>query len=248
VADASRWAGRLAGLVQSRWLLSLGAACLGVWVFLQIADELDDAHSLDRDILLAMRTPGDPADPVGPPWFEEAMRDVTALGGVTFLTLATLSVAAYLAFRQRRRLALLTLLTIGGAQLANEVVKDIFQRARPDLVPHGTAPYSSSFPSGHAMMAMVTFLTLALVLGALEPRRRTRAFLLGLAALMAALVGISRVYLGVHWPTDIAGGWALGASWAFCASLLFHHGIRKGAAPHPVAHGAEPVALPDRPE
>jgi undecaprenyl-diphosphatase len=203
---------------------------------------------MDRAILLAMRSPDDPADPLGPPWFEEAMRDVTALGGVTFLVLATLSVSAYLAFRQRRRLALLTVATISGAQLVNEAVKDLFQRARPDLVPHGTAPYSSSFPSGHAMMAMVTFLTLALVLGALEPRRRTRAFLLGLAALMAALVGVSRVYLGVHWPTDVAGGWALGASWAFCASLLFHHGIRRGAPPQQLVPDAETVALPERPE
>lgn len=197
-------------------VLTLAALSLLAWGFVELADDVTegDTARLDRRLLLALRVPGDPADPLGPLWFEEAARDITALGGHAVLALVTIAVATYLGLARKRGAALLVLVAVGGGMLLSAALKEVFERPRPDLVTHGQAVYTASFPSGHAMLAAATYLTLGALVARLSPRRRAKAFALGLALVLTLLVGASRVYLGVHWPTDVLAGWCGGGAWA----------------------------------
>jgi undecaprenyl-diphosphatase len=197
-------------------LISLAALSLFAWIFVEIAGEVieGDVTRFDRTLLLALRSAGDPSDPLGPRWFEEAARDVTGLGGTTILTFVTLAAIAYLLMTRKRHAALLVLAAVGGGMLMSTLLKLGFARPRPDLVPHGARVYTASFPSGHAMLSAVTYLTLGALLARVQPRRRIKAFFLGLAILLTIVIGMSRVYLGVHWPSDVLAGWSGGAAWA----------------------------------
>lgn len=208
--------------LELRTLALLAAAGGAVWLFLSLADEVTDGETgeIDRFLIMSLRTPGDPADPVGPRWFEEMMRDVTALGGFTFLTLFVVIAAAALAFYRKRRQAVVLAVSIVLATLANDALKQVFERARPEVVAHGSYVYTHSFPSGHSMLSAATFLTTAAILSSLQTRRRAKVFIFTIAILVTAAVGFSRVYLGVHWPTDVLGGWTLGAAWALLARLV----------------------------
>jgi len=198
--------------------LTLAVATL---VFVSIADEVREgqAISFDRSIMLALRDAADLSNPVGPPWFEEMARDVTALGSFAVLLLITFATVLYLVMERKRRAALLVLAAVGGGTLLSTVLKMLFARARPDLVPHATEVFTASFPSGHAMMSAVTYLTLGALLARVQPNRAVKVYLIALAAAVTALVGASRVYLGVHWPTDVLAGWCVGASWAILCWL-----------------------------
>ena len=172
-----------------------------------------ETGALDERLLLALRTPGVPSDPIGPRWFEESMRDITALGGFTILTLLTLTaVIALLRFARRREAAVLAVVVI-GTQLSSEGLKLLYGRPRPSLVPHGSIVYSNSFPSGHSALSAVTYLMLAVLLAGLARRRTSKTMIYTLAILVIIGVGLSRIYLGVHWPTDVLAGWSLGAAW-----------------------------------
>lgn len=188
----------------------------GAWSFVEIADEVQEGEiqTLDETLLLAMRNPADLQDPLGPKWMEELGRDFTALGGMGVLTSLTLAVIGYLALVRKRRTALLVAVTVGGGILLSLLLKHGFDRPRPDLVPHESYVYTSSFPSGHSMMAAITYLTLAALLVRIEELRRVKLYLLTLATLLTFAIGISRVYMGVHWPTDVLAGWTAGATWA----------------------------------
>ena len=197
-------------------LISLGAGSLFAWAFFQIAAEVleGDTTGLDRAILLKLRNPADLSDPIGPTWFEEAARDITGLGGHAILTFVTLASIGYLVLSGKRSAALLVLVAVGGGMVLSSLLKLGFERPRPDLVPHGMRVYTASFPSGHAMLSAVTYLTLGALLARVEKSRRLKAFLLGLAITLTILIGLSRIYLGVHWPSDVLGGWCGGAAWA----------------------------------
>ncbi|MGQ7791634.1 phosphatase PAP2 family protein [Faunimonas sp. B44] len=188
----------------------------GAWGFLELAGEVGEGstEAFDRAVILALRNPADPTDPLGPLWFEEMMRDITALGSNFFITLATLSVVIYLLMIRKKHAALLVFVAVVGGTMLSYGLKLFFERSRPDLVPHGAEVYTASFPSGHATLAAVTFLTLGILLTRLQVGRRVKAFFLGMSVLLTLLVGVSRVYLGVHWPTDVLAGWAIGSAWA----------------------------------
>ncbi|MEA3413823.1 MAG: phosphatase PAP2 family protein [Pseudomonadota bacterium] len=171
-------------------------------------------YRFDERVLLALRDPGDPSNPFGPEWLEIVVRDISALGGFTVLTLITLAVCGYLWLRGSPRFALFILISIAGGSLLNTLLKGLFDRPRPDLVPHGTPAALSSFPSGHAMMSTVVFLTLGALLAFASQDRRIKAYILGWAVSLTVLVAFSRVYLGVHWPTDVIAGWVAGSTWA----------------------------------
>ena len=210
---------RLRGETLPLVLLLLAAG--GVWGFAELADETmeGETRGVDTALLLVLRTPGDRADPLGPHWLEEAARDVTALGSLVVLALLTLAVAGFLALAGKRHAALLTLAAVVGGVLLNTLLKAGFARPRPDLVPHAAEIFTTSFPSGHAMTAAATYLTLGALLARVQRRRRLQLFTLGLAVGVTLAVGVSRVYLGVHWPTDVLAGWAAGAAWALLCWL-----------------------------
>lgn len=212
----------LLGKLETRTLVLL-VALVGVpSLFMSIAGEVAEGETaaLDRRLLLAFRSPGDASDPLGPRWFEESMRDVTAIGGFTLVTLLTVVATLLLLFHQRRREALIFAGTVILAYASSEVLKAFYDRDRPMLVAHGSIVYSQSFPSGHSTAAAATFLTLATVLASFETKRRSKALIYALAITGMIAVGVSRVYLGVHWPTDVLAGWALGASWALAAWIV----------------------------
>jgi undecaprenyl-diphosphatase len=194
----------------------------GVWMFFELADAVGegDSHHIDEWLILLLRSPEDKADPIGPRWFEDMMRDFTALGGYAILTPLTCCVATYLWLRGRARVALLVLAAVVGGVLLSSFMKTYFDRPRPDLVPHGSYVLTKSFPSGHAMMAATTYLTLGAVMAEAEKRRTLRVFFLAVGTLCAIIVGVSRVYLGVHWPTDVLAGWCAGAVWALSCWTL----------------------------
>lgn len=199
-----------------RTLMLIFLAGVAVWGFLEIADEVVEGqtHTIDTAILLALRNPADPADPIGPKWVEEMFRDFTALGSVGVILFITLGITGYLALQRKRRALILFAVAVTGGLLINTVLKLGFDRPRPDLVPHGSYVYTASFPSGHAMLATATYLTLGALLARMLPDWRTKLFVLTMAAVLCFLVGFSRVYLGVHWPSDVAAGWMVGAAWA----------------------------------
>lgn len=213
---------RILHRLEFQTLVLLIAAVGALWVFLGLADEVTEGETgeVDRTLILMLRAPGDASDPLGPRWFEEMMRDVTALGGFTFLTLFVVIAVAALAFYRERRQAFVLGVSIGLAAAANDVLKLLFDRARPDLVSHGSFVYTHSFPSGHSMLSAATFLTTAAILSSFQTRRRAKAFIFGVAVLLTVSVGVSRVYLGVHWPTDVLAGWTLGAMWALTARIV----------------------------
>ena len=165
---------------------------------------------------------------------EEMARDITGLGGTVILGGLSIAAAGYLALRGKHRAMVFLLGAIGGGIVASSLLKMGFDRPRPDLVPHGSLVYTASFPSGHSMMSAVTYLTLGALLAKVESRRAIRAYILMLAAMVTFLVGVSRIYLGVHWPTDVLAGWSVGAAWAAgcwtIANLLQRRGTMEGHA------------------
>jgi undecaprenyl-diphosphatase len=197
-------------------LLILVLVAGGIWAFAELADEVREGETrrVDERLLLALRNPADRADPLGPRWLEEMQRDFTGLGGFPVLSLLTLAVSGFLFLDHKHRAALLVLGAVGGAYVLSFLLKLGFQRPRPDLVPHGSLVLTTSFPSQHSMLAAATYLTLGALLARVQPRRRHKVFVLGLAVLLTLIVGTSRVYLGVHWPTDVLAGWTAGGVWA----------------------------------
>jgi undecaprenyl-diphosphatase len=190
--------------------------------FIALLDEVSegDTRAIDEAIILAFRVPGDPADPIGAPWFEEAMRDITALGSAPALVIAVLAVFGFLALAKAWRPAIFILVASGGGLLVSSLLKYTIDRPRPDLVPHGNLIYTSSFPSGHSMMSAVVYFTLAALVTRLIERWRLKGYALGVAMTLTLLVGVSRIYLGVHWPSDVMAGWAAGAAWALGCWLI----------------------------
>ena len=223
------------------FILGLAALCGGTWALVALVDAVNhkDSQSIDEKILLAMRNPRDLTDPVGPRWLKEMGRDITALGSLGFQILLVAAVGGYLAMRGAHRALLLLVATIGGGLTITMSLKNLVARPRPNLIPHGSVVTGDSFPSGHSMMSTVTFFTLAVMLARIESRKGIKAFFLSLASVLAFVVGLSRVYLGVHWPSDVLAGWCLGLLWATVCWLVVHTLQRKGDVEAPATEASE---------
>ena len=197
-------------------LAAIFAAAAALLCFGLLTGEMleGETHAFDSRVLLAFRDPANLADPLGPPWVADAVRDLTSLGSTIMLTLIVLVVAGYLLLIGKRASALLLLLSVIGAALLSQLMKALFDRPRPDVVPHLAYVDSLSYPSGHAMMSAVLYLTLGALLARAQTGRKQQAYVFGVAVLLALIVGMSRVYLGVHWPSDVLAGWSVGAAWA----------------------------------
>ena len=203
---------------------ALVLCAMAVSAFIEIADDVmeGDTEQIDRRILLMMRQPGDLSDPIGPRWLEEMMRDFTGLGGIAILTLITLAAIFYLLMVRKGKSALYLLACAFFGTVMSNLLKMGFDRPRPDLVPHDTVVYTMSFPSGHSMMAAVIYLTIGAMLARVQPNHRLKIYIMALAVIITVLIGCSRVYLGVHWPSDVLAGWTAGGT---CA-LVFWLGAR----------------------
>jgi undecaprenyl-diphosphatase len=204
------------------WLLVGLSACVLLFIFVLLAGEVmeGETQALDVRTLRALRTAADPSVSIGPAWLEFAFLDLTALGGMTVIGLVVCAVAGFLFLQGRRRTALIILFTTISGDLVGTAMKHLFARPRPTVVPHLREVLSSSFPSGHAMDSAIVYLTLGAMLMRVADRRATKLYCLAMAALITLLVGVSRVYLGVHYPTDVIGGWILGFAWASVCWLV----------------------------
>lgn len=205
-----------------------------ILAFLQIADEMveGEMEAFDRSILLMFRDPANPDLVIGPPWMHEMVRDITALGSFSLLGLIVLGVCAYLYLARMRSAALFVLLSVLGGTLLSTVLKMGYNRPRPDLTTM-SEQFTASFPSGHAMLSAVTFLTLGALLARFAPTRRLQVLSLGGALLLTLLVGLSRLYMGVHYPSDILAGWCLGSAWALLCSSVAIVLQRRGSVDRP---------------
>jgi undecaprenyl-diphosphatase len=207
--------------IDSRILAVFLLLAAASFAFVKLASEVMEGDTLafDRWLLQGLRNTSNPSVPAGPGWLQEVMIDVTALGGVSVLTIITVLAAGYLlAVRKVTTAAFLTAAIAGGALLST-LLKFGFARARPDLVAHLVEVDTTSFPSGHAMNSAITYLTLGALLARAENDRPVRIYLLAVAIALTLLIGFSRVYLGVHWPSDVMAGWCVGAAWAVLCSL-----------------------------
>jgi undecaprenyl-diphosphatase len=188
------------------------------------------ARAFDQAILLAFRNSVDLSDPIGPPWLEIIFRDITSLGGATVLTLMTVAVTGFLLIDAKRGAAILVLGSVIGGVVLSSILKLGIDRPRPNLVAHLVEEHNASFPSGHAMLSAVVYLGRAPVPSG--ETARIKIYVLSAAVILTLLIGVSRVYLGVHWPTDVLAGWCAGATWAvLCwrvALALQRHGEIEG--------------------
>ena len=176
-------------------------------------------HFDDR-VLRALRRDADPSLPIGPAWLRGAALDITALGSASVLGLVVAAVVGFMLLQGMRRTALFVFVASAGGWLLNSLLKGLFQRPRPAVVPHLREVMTLSFPSGHAMTSAAVYLTLGALLMRVADRRTTKIYCMAFAMLLASLVGASRVYLGVHYPTDVLAGWLIGLSWALLCWLV----------------------------
>lgn len=201
---------------EARLIIAFIVVALALLAVIHLGSEIreDGTSNFDRWLILALREPGDLGRPIGPAWLRPMFVDITALGGVTALTLLTTTVIGYLLVAKKYgTAALLAAATISGT-LVGQALKFTFERARPTIVPRFVDIHSLSYPSGHAVNSAVVFLSLGALLARAEPVRRMRGYILSMAILFTILIGFSRVYVGVHWPTDVIAGWVIGGSWA----------------------------------
>jgi undecaprenyl-diphosphatase len=213
---------RRASTLEKSALIALFFAAASLFAFAELAEEVleGETHAFDELILLALREDADLADPLGPPWLEETMRDFSALGSTSVLSAITLAISGLLLLTRQRHVALLVVGAVTGGVALSHLFKWGFDRPRPDLVPHLSVVQTLSFPSGHAMLSAVVYLTLGVLLTRVYADVRVKIYVLAVAAAATVVTGLSRVYLGVHWPTDVLAGWAIGAAWALCCWLF----------------------------
>jgi undecaprenyl-diphosphatase len=219
---------------EPRVLGSLLVIAVAAWAFLVIADRVTDGETHRTDVLLlrALRRADDITRLRGPHWLGEVVRDLTAIGGYAMLSLMTAAVVGFLFLSGRPRDARFVLTAVVGGWVLAYGLKFLFDRPRPDIVPHLSDVGSSSFPSGHSLMSAVVYLTLGSLLTTVVSSTRLKWYFLAVALVLTVLVGISRVCLGVHYPSDVLAGWSLGLAWAEACWLAHSFFIeRRGARP-----------------
>lgn len=193
--------------------LVVAALAFGTFAFIAVAVSAGLTEKFDAWVLLALRNPADASQPFGPAWLQETGRDFTALGSNGVMGVLVLAASGLLALARKRAGALFLLASFWGVLVLETVVKHWYGRPRPELVPHTTRVFTASFPSGHATVSAAACLASALLLLQARAEPRFKAFAIAVAVCLVALIGASRVYLGVHWPTDVMAGWLLGTSW-----------------------------------
>jgi undecaprenyl-diphosphatase len=194
----------------------------GVAAFADIAEDFreDEARAFDMRVLTGLHPGPDLADPIGPAWLDRAAQDFSAFGSVAILMTIAVVTVGFLLMQKRALQAGLLALALGGGLALSETMKFVFERTRPPEIYYAAGALNASFPSGHALLSTVFYLTLGAMLARLVPRRRQKLYALGVALTLALLVGVTRIYLGVHWASDVFAGWSLGAAWAMACWLI----------------------------
>ena len=212
--------------------ITLILVSLGLLLFAALTGRMINGKTslFDQRVLLWFRNPEDLTDPIGPQALEVVVRDITALGGVIVLALICLFVLGVLCLRKLYGLAGFILASVIAGTLMNTLLKEIIARPRPDIVPHATDAALSSFPSGHTMMSTIVYLTLGALLSLATDNTRIKLYILAWSIVLPFMVGISRIYLGVHWPTDIIAGWIAGATWSLLCLLIYDYLLAPSAA------------------
>lgn len=200
-----------------RILLTLAAAFTLTFMFLRLAGEVGEGETIEFDrhfLLLAQSVRA------AHTWVPEVMRDLSGLGSTVTLTLITVSAVSYLLWFSRKRIALLLAMSILSGTGLVSLFKAAFGRTRPDAAYSDFVVSGWSFPSGHASMAAIVFLSLGVLTASTRPKRAEKTFILLIAVVLTTLVGLSRIALGVHYATDVLGGWAFGTAWAIAWLLI----------------------------
>lgn len=228
----------------------------GVLMFIRLADGVVEGKTRHFDdwVIRSLRQPVREVNgrmqelPLGPPWLHEVARDLTALGGITVLLLVMVAVVCYLLILRKYHAMWLVLVATFGGLVLSVLLKQAFHRPRP-MVLHAYTTYSTSFPSGHSMLSAVVYLTLGTLLTRLTPGRIMKVYLLSIAVVLCGLVGLTRVYLGVHYPTDVLGGWTAGFVWALLCWLVAKWLQRRGSVENEaeeVRNGVRVLQVPSR--
>lgn len=216
-------------------LVSMLIAALALWCFLELADEVAEGgtRALDERVIRAFRHTDDPAQAIGPVWVQEAVRDITALGSETILALFIFAVMGFVAIRRQYGALCFLVVSTGGGALLSYLLKQLFERPRPGLVPHLVRVGGTSFPSGHSLASAVVYLTLGALLARLVKPMKLKLYVIGVALFLSFLVGISRTYLGVHYLTDVVAGWTVGLIWAIICWLAARFLQQRGSIEKP---------------
>lgn len=221
-------------------LSALLIIALGVMTFVEVADDMTEADGqmFDQAVLHWLQPVA--GQPRGPWWLHEAAADLTSLGGISVLTLFAVIAFSFLLIQRKRLSALLLVVGLIGGVALSEGLKALFERARPPAAYQAVETLNASFPSGHALLSTVFYLTLGVMLTRAFPQKRFKAFVLGSAILIALLIGLTRVYLGAHWASDVIAGWCAGAAWAMALWLVAYAVERRQAVHHAKLQDAEP--------
>ena len=202
---------------------ALGAllvVALGVMTFIEIADDMTEAdgQAFDQAVLGWMQPV--PGQPRGPWWLHEAAGDITSLGGISVLALFAVAAVGFLLIERKRLSALLLTLGLAGGVALSEGLKALFERERQPAAYQAVETLNASFPSGHALLSTVFYLSVAVMMTRAFPQKRLKAYVLGVGMTLAGLVGLTLVYLGAHWASDVMAGWCVGAAWAMALWLV----------------------------
>jgi undecaprenyl-diphosphatase len=194
----------------------LGAASLFFAVFLKITSELfeNEVQGLDTSLLMAVAR-------MRSPWLSNAAMDITALGSVALVTVITVVALCILLVLRDRSAAMQLLLSLLGAGSLTGISKHLIERARPEDVAQIVQVSGFSYPSGHSLVSASLYLTLAILAGRHLRTAKARLLLFVLASTIISLVGLSRIYLGVHYPTDVISGISFGAAWSLLLTAIF---------------------------
>lgn len=200
-----------------------------LYMFIEISSEMAEGEltSIDNIILQALRNPQNPKELLGPKALLGFMQAVSYLGGVYALSAVSAATALMFALRKRFRTCLLFIMSVTSGSAIMVLLKYFFDRPRPDVVPHLGEFSLGSYPSGHSMVSAIVYLTIGALLARSTKSLKLRTIYALLAGLLVFLIGISRAFLGVHYPSDILAGWCAGVVWAAASYLLARFLLRK---------------------
>ena len=211
-----RWVSERLTVLAAVWLAAgLAISAFVVWAFLELTDEVleGDSRTFDRAVLLWIHDNFSG-------WWNEPMRLATALG-YYYVVVPLLALAVFVFYRRGWRLsAVLLVVSTGGSVVLTTVLKGVFQRARPELFDSGYQASFYSFPSGHATVA-VGFYGMLTVILAYRLRGVARWAVAACGVVVVLLIGFSRLYLGVHYPTDVLAGYLAALLWLVCLGAVY---------------------------